>query len=99
MTFGVRLPRDATRLVTITTLLLSVTCFAARFDALVGTVQLLNDRGSAIESIRIERFQQKYLLYRARHGQWQAPVEIAPISKPELEGIIKQRVDVDFEAW
>jgi hypothetical protein len=76
---------------------LATECFGARFDALLGTFELRNDDGSLIELIRIERQQQKYVLYRSRRGQWQPPVEIAAISKPALEAMINQRMDVEFE--
>lgn len=87
-------------LLTMTALLLAsvaTECFGARFDTLLGTFELMNEDGSPIESIRIERHQQKYVLYRARHGQWQTPVEVASVSKPELESMINQRMDVEFE--
>ena len=89
-----------TRLLAMTALLLvsfATECLGARFDALLGTFELRNDDGSTVELIRIERQRQKYMLYRARRGQWQTPVEIAAISKPELEAMINQRMNVEFE--
>jgi len=101
MSFVKRLSTSAAGLPAMMALLLATaasTCFAARFDALLGTFAVRNDSGSPTELIRIERHRQKYELYRARRGRWQTPIEIAPMTKPELEAIIKQRVDVDFEA-
>jgi len=69
----------------------------ADLDALLGTFQLV-ENGTAHQVIKIEQRQQKYLLYRGHSGHWDTPVEVRPISKPELEAIIKQPVNVAFDA-
>ncbi len=66
-------------------------------DSLVGTFALV-ESGAADEVITIERRQHKYVLYRARSGQKNKDVEVRPMSKPELEAIIKQPVNVAFAA-
>jgi hypothetical protein len=101
MTFANKSCATQAYLLTMTLLLLASVaspCLGARFDALLGTFELRDANGSAIESITIERQQQKYVLYRTHRGQSQTAVEIAAINKPELQAILKQPIDADFEA-
>jgi len=101
MTFSNKSRAARAYLLTMTLLLLASAasaCFGARFDALIGTFELRDANGSAIESIRIERRQQKYVLYRTHRGQSPTVVEIAAIGKPELQAILKQQIDADVEA-
>lgn len=69
---------------------------AAPFDALLGRFGLI-EHGTLVEFARIEQRQQKYLLYRKHAGRWLAPVEVARITRAQLEAMIKQPMTVPFE--
>ena len=69
---------------------------AASYDSLLGTFGAI-EYGKLVEFVRIERKQQKYLLSRKHAGEWLAAVEVEPVTRMELETIVKQPVNVEFE--
>lgn len=71
-------------------------CEGAPFDSLLGSFGLI-EHGALVEFARIEQRQQKYLLYRKHTGRWLAPVEVEPITRAQLEAMIKQPMTAPFE--
>ena len=71
-------------------------CDATSYDSLLGTFGLI-ENGKLTEFVRIEHSQQRYLLSQKHAGHWLAPVEVEPVTRLQLETIIKQPVNVAFE--
>lgn len=71
-------------------------CDATSYDSLLGTFGLI-ENGKLIEFARIEHTQQRYLLSQKHEGRWLPPVEVEPMTRLQLEAIIKQPVNVPFE--
>jgi hypothetical protein len=71
-------------------------CYAATYDSLLGTFGLI-ENGKLTEFVRIEHRQQKYFLSRKHGGEWLAPVEVDPVTRAQLEAIVKEPVKVEFE--
>ena len=71
-------------------------CDAASYDSLLGTFGVI-ENGKLVEFVRIERRQERYLLSRKHSGHWQTPTEVEPVTRAQLETIVREPVDVDFE--
>jgi hypothetical protein len=69
---------------------------AAPFDALLGTFGVV-EQNRIIEIVRIERHGRGFLLYQKHAGRWLAPVTVEPVTKEQLETIIRQPIDVPFQ--
>ena len=63
--------------------------------SLVGTYSV-EERGQLNEFIRIEKKGEKYLMSEKQGEHWLSPVEVIPVSKAELEKMLKETVTVDF---
>ena len=66
-------------------------------SSLVGTYSI-EEGGQLKEFIRIEMQGDKFTMSEKQSGTWRTPVEITPVSKADLEKMLKEPVTVDFTA-
>lgn len=68
---------------------------AAASPDIVGTYSIMQ-RGKLVEFIRIESSVSGYTLSEKQSGKWRRPIEVNPVSKAQLEKILKQPVTAPF---
>jgi len=68
---------------------------AVASPSLVGTYSIMK-RDKLVEFIRIENSGNGYMLLEKQSGKWRRPTEVHPVSKTQLEKILKQPVTVPF---
>ena len=74
---------------------LAITGCSKSPTSLVGTYSV-EEHGQLNEFIRIEKQGDKFTMSEKQSGRWLSPVEITPVSKADLEKILKEPVTVDF---
>jgi hypothetical protein len=85
----------------LTTLIVSILLSAAFTGcnaspgSLVG-IYAVEERGQLNEFIRIEKQGDKFTMSEKQSGRWLPPVEITPVSKADLEAMLKEPVTVSF---
>ena len=70
---------------------------SASSSSLAGTYSV-EEGGQLKEFIRIEKQGDKFTMSEKQSGSWRTPVEITPVSKADLEKMLKEPVTVDFTA-
>ena len=73
----------------------TITGCSASPSSLVGTYSV-EERGQLNEFIRIEKHGDKFTLSEKQSGLWLTPVEIVPVSKADLEKMLKEPVTINF---